>query len=292
MIRKIPSRQGRRQEMICRVTYRQWKWMVNAMCTNRTGCTRAPATGSYRESHLGAGKAQSYDEDLWDSRAAKGLDWLVEQRLLTHILQSARSPAPRSAADFACGTGRVVEYLGRYFPAPVGIDVSPDMLTLARARCPRANLIVGDVTTTPGLAPGPFDLITAFRFFLNAEPSLRREVLAWMRASLQPRGLVVANFHLNPASVRGTYLRLRMKPAERIPMMGIADACTLFADNGFTVRQILGYSYLPYRRDGRNLWGPAARRAAEMFMAGRKILQPVAGSFLVVATLKPCGPDS
>lgn len=74
-------------------------------------------------------------------------------------------------------------------------------------------------------------------------------------------------------------------------MMGIADARKLFADNGFTVRQILGYSYLPYRRDGRNLRGPAARRTAEMIMAGSKILQPVAGSFLVVAALEPSGQD-
>ena len=172
----------------------------------------APAPCSYRESHLGAAKARSYDEDLWDLRAAKGLDWLVEQRLLADILRSGGSPAPCSVADFACGTGRVLEFLGRYFPAPVGIDVSPDMLALARARCPRARLILGDVTTTPGLAPGPFDLITAFRFFLNAEPPLRSEVLAWMRASLQPGGLVVANFHLNPASLRGMYLRAPDEP--------------------------------------------------------------------------------
>ena len=262
------------------------------MCADRTECAKAPAPGSYRKSHLGAGKARSYDEDLWDLRAAKGLDWLVEQRLLASILRSARSPAPRSAADFACGTGRVLEFLGRYFPAPVGIDISPDMLALAHARCPRARLILGDVTTTPGLAPGPFDLITAFRFFLNAEPPLRSEVLAWMRASLKPGGLVVANFHLNPASLRGMYLRLRMNLAERVPMMGIAEARGLFADNGFTVRQILGYSYLPYRRDGRHLWGPAARRTAELSMAGRKTLQPVAGSFLMAATLEASGPDN
>ena len=164
------------------------------------------------------------------------------------------------------------------------------MLALARARCPRAKLILGDVTTMPSLAPGPFDLITAFRFFLNAEPPLRSEVLAWMRASLQPGGLIVANFHLNPASLRGMYLRARMNPAERVPMMGIADARKLFADNGFTVRQVLGYSYLPYRRDGRNLWGPGVRRRTETAMAGSKSLQPVAGSFLVVAALKPSGP--
>ena len=148
----------------------------------------ASAPGSYRESHLGAAKARSYDEDLWDPQAAKGLDWLVEQRLLAGILGSVGSSAPGSAADFACGTGRVLEFLDRYFPAPVGIDVSPDMLALARSRCPRARLILGDVTTTPGLAPGPFDLITAFRFFLNAEPPLRGEVLAWMRVALRPGG--------------------------------------------------------------------------------------------------------
>ena len=99
-----------------------------------------------------------------------------------------------------------------------------------------------------------------------------------------------AGTDLNPASLRGMYLRARMNAAERVPMMGIADARGLFADNGFTVRQILGYSYLPYRRDGRNLWGPGVRRRAEMAMAGSKSLQPAAGSFLMVAVLEPSGP--
>src|SRR6266568_5453904 len=246
---------------------------------------------SYRQSHLGADKAWSYDEDLWDLRAAKGLDWLVEQQLLTDLLRNAAPPGARSAADFACGTGRILEFLSRYFPSPVGIDISPDMLALARARCPRARLVLGDVSTTPGLASGPFDLITAFRFFLNAEPPLRRAVLAWMRASLRPRGLVVVNFHLNPFSLRGIYLRLRMNPAETPAMMNAAGALRLFTDSGFRVRQILGYSYLPYRRDGRNLRGAATRRAAETRLAGNGFLRPIAGSFLLVASAAPAGPD-
>lgn len=215
---------------------------------------------SYRQSHLGADKARSYDEDLWDFRAAKGLDWLVEQQLLSDVLRIAVPPGARSAADFACGTGRVLEFLSRYFPSPVGIDVSPDMLALARARCPQATLILGDVTTQHDLAPGPFDLITAFRFFLNAEPSLRSQVLAWMGSSLRPGGVVVANFHLNPASLRGTYLRLRLRAARatRLPMMSINDACRLFEEHAFTIRQILGYSFLPYRRDGRAQLAPVA----------------------------------
>jgi SAM-dependent methyltransferase len=264
--------------------------MVSSMGAERGEHAMVRTPPSYRDSHLGAAKARSYDGDLWDAGAAKGLDWLVEQRLLDDILRSARSPAD-SAADFACGTGRVLEFLSRHFPAPVGIDISPDMLALARARCPGARLIQGDVTTTPGLAPGPFGLITAFRFFLNAEPSLRRDVLAWMRASLQPAGLVVANFHLNPASLRGTYLRLRTASAEPPPMVGIAEARRLFTDNGFTVCRIIGYSYLPYRRDGRHLWKAEARRKAELRLAGRSARRPIAGSFLLVAKLDPSGLD-
>lgn len=239
---------------------------------------------SYRQSHLGADKARSYDEDLWDLRTAKGLDWLVEQQLLADVLRVAVPPSARSAADFACGTGRVLEFLNRYFPSPVGIDISPDMLALARARCSRAALILGDVTTTPDLAPGPFDLITAFRFFLNAEPSLRSQALAWMGKSLRPNGIVVANFHLNPASLRGMYLRLRTARATRLPMMSVSDACRLFEAHAFTVRQVLGYSFLPYRRDGRAQLAPVARRAVETRVAGVRALLPLAGSFIVVAT--------
>ena len=250
---------------------------------------KATEPDSYRVSHLGAEKARAYDDDLWDLRAAKGLDWLVEQQLLAEVLGSRIPTGARSVADFACGTGRVLEFLGRSYASPVGIDISPDMLALARDRCPRATVVLGDVTTTPALAPGPFDLITAFRFFLNAEPDLRSAALAWMRGALSPSGFVVANFHLNPVSLRGTYLRLRLKPAVRPPMMSIENARRLFVAHGFTVHQILGYGFLPFRREGRKLLAPAARRALETSLAGSDILRPVAGSFLLVAGVAPSG---
>ena len=250
---------------------------------------RAAGSGSYRESHFGPEKARSYDEDLWDPQAAKGLDWLLEQALLTDVLRTVVPSGARSAADFACGTGRVLEFLSRHFPSPVGIDISPDMLELARARCPRSTLVLGDVTTAPGLAPGPFDLITAFRFFLNAEPTLRSDVLTWMRKALRPGGLIIVNFHLNAASLRGAYLRLRTTSAARPPMMSVGQARRLFADHGFAVRQILGYSFLPYRRDGRALLAPAVRRRVEMRLAGSDALLPVAGNFMLVAAFDPPG---
>jgi O-antigen/teichoic acid export membrane protein/SAM-dependent methyltransferase len=292
--RRVPSRLGTRRD---RPQQRE-DTAINPLApavdlTGTVGEKRGRAAdvtpSSYRASHLGAEKALSYDEDLWDPQAAKGLDWLVEQQLLADIIRTSVAPLPQAVADFACGTGRVLEFLCRHFPSPVGIDISPDMLALAHDRCPQATVILGDVTSSPGLAPGPFDLITAFRFFLNAEPDLRGEVLAWMRGSLRPGGMVVANFHLNPLSLRGAYLRARMTPSARPPMMSAKDAGQLFAAHGFAVRRILGYSFLPYRRAGQTLLAPTARRGVEMRLAGTKALRPVAGSFLLVATLDPSG---
>jgi SAM-dependent methyltransferase len=246
-------------------------------------------TRSYRNSHLGADKARSYDQDLWDPGAAKGLEWLVEQRLLADIVVNVAAGRRCSIADLACGTGRILQFLSGLIPSPTGIDVSPEMLELARSRCPQAVLIQGDVTADPELAPGPFDLITAFRFFLNAEPDLRSQALTWMRNSLRPGGSVVANVHLNPASLRGRYLRLRTTRATRPAMMSIEETRRLFEAHGFTVGQVLGYSFLPYRRDGRTLLAPSVRRVVETHLAGNRALLPMAGSFIVVASLGSTG---
>jgi SAM-dependent methyltransferase len=240
-------------------------------------------------SHVDAGHTKSSDEDPWDARTAKGLEWLVERQLMAPILEDMVAANFRFFADFACGTGRIIEFAGDRFPSPTGIDVSPAMLELARCRCPQAVFIQGDVTVDPGLAPGPFDLITAFDFLQDAEPALRSQVLTWMRKSLRAGGAVVANFQLNPASLRGRYLRLRPFNAVRPAMMPIKEARELFEEHGFTVCKVLGYGFLPCRREGRAMLAPSVRRAAETRLAGSRALLPIAGSFIVVAALESPG---
>ena len=97
------------------------------------------------------------------------------------------------------------------------------------------------------------------------------------------------NFHLNPLSLRGIYLRLRMRRPSRPSMMTVGQARRLFGAHGFSVRHIAGYSFLPYRRDGRHQLAPGARQAVETRLAGRAALLPVASSFLLVARREPSG---
>ena len=234
---------------------------------------------SYRDSHVDPSKVKSYDRDLWDPRAAKGLEWLLEQHSIDEILSHRRRA--RIAIDFACGTGRVLGFLAERIPEVIGVDVSAAMVDTARQRYPDARFVVGDVTVNPELLTESADVITAFRFLLNAEPPLRSAALDWMRDRLAPGGILIVNFHLNPQSLRGSYLRLRRAPD--VTMVALAEARSLLARHGLTVRQVRGYSYLPYRRDGSHLILPGLRRRIEERLARIDRIAGWGSCFILVA---------
>jgi SAM-dependent methyltransferase len=67
----------------------------------------------------------------------------------------------RRAADLGCGTGRTAAWLRRREVASVdGVDLTPEMLEVARRRGVHDSLAVADVAST-GLSPGAYDLVIA-----------------------------------------------------------------------------------------------------------------------------------
>jgi SAM-dependent methyltransferase len=103
--------------------------------------------------------------------------------------------------DFACGTGRMLSALAPFFQEVIGVDVSESMVSAARLKVEKAAFHIVDLTTQD-ISMGQFDLITAFRFFGNAEPTLRREALRVLRSKLRDDGLLVLNNHRNPSALR------------------------------------------------------------------------------------------
>src|SRR5438445_10500479 len=69
---------------------------------------------SYRESHLDPAKVASYERDLWDTRAAKGLEWMLDRRLMDELLRGRRHP--QRGLAFARGPRRVLGLLARRDP--------------------------------------------------------------------------------------------------------------------------------------------------------------------------------
>jgi SAM-dependent methyltransferase len=83
----------------------------------------------------------------------------MDLRLLDR-LQTVDWSAPRGVLDLACGTGRVGAWLKGRCPAAVdGVDLTPEMLEVARLRDVYRALRVADVFNT-GLPDGAYDLCT------------------------------------------------------------------------------------------------------------------------------------
>jgi ubiquinone/menaquinone biosynthesis C-methylase UbiE len=88
----------------------------------------------------------------------------VEEAAVEAAIRDAVGPEPvRALLDIGTGTGRIIEILGAVADRVVGVDMSLDMLAVARSRLAhshlgRAQLRQGDVYALP-VTPGAFDLV-------------------------------------------------------------------------------------------------------------------------------------
>lgn len=154
---------------------------------------------SYRSEFDEEGLAKQYDVSEYGPHSWSTLLWALEQKTLAEALcRCDFVPNRERYLDFACGTGRVTEFIAPHFQSTVGVDISEAMLEQARPRVPSAEFIRGDVIADPFLAGGKFDFVTSFRFILNADPSDRLPVLKWLRGRLRDESSrAMVNNHSN-----------------------------------------------------------------------------------------------
>lgn len=146
--------------------------------------------------------------------------------------------------DFACGTGRILRHLAPATRTAAGIDVSENMLAVARTNVPSATLMRQDLTRENALGDQTFNLITAFRFFPNAEPELRLSAIWALVRHLAPGGILVANNHRKFRSA--AHLVFRMAKPGRAPWMRPDEMAALFAASGLEILEIHPLGVLPF----------------------------------------------
>lgn len=161
-------------------------------------------SADYRRSHVERGP--SYDATLdtnpFDAYMAK---W--EAYWLANLVTALHDNGISRYLDFACGTGRITRTVAPYARESIGIDISHSMLEVARTKCPGTRFIEADITRT-SLDLGKFDVLTSFRFFGNAQDTLRHEVLTAMARLLRPGGYLIVNNHRNPLSTSALLHRM------------------------------------------------------------------------------------
>ncbi|MGI9262427.1 MAG: class I SAM-dependent DNA methyltransferase [Woeseiaceae bacterium] len=157
---------------------------------------------SYRTSHIGEKRGERYDATHANKVDALIWDAFIKD-FVSNRLQACAADGGTRYLDFACGTGRVLKVGSQHFDHCVGVDISDDMLAVARERIPSAEFVCTDVTANQDAVPGEFDCVTLFRFLLNAEESLSLDILAWLAAHMRPGAILVGNVHMNTLSFRG-----------------------------------------------------------------------------------------
>ena len=104
----------------------------------------------------------------------------------------AEHTSGRAALDFGCGAGRSTRFLRDLGFDPIGIDISPAMLALARAADPSGRYVLVNDGDYGPVDTERFDLIfSAFAFDNIPGAEHRAAILGSLRRLLQPGGRIV-----------------------------------------------------------------------------------------------------
>jgi len=155
--------------------------------------------------------SRSYDEDRKRFVGGRGLaervDWALEPLSQEPLNQEAR------LLDLGCGSGDVLSRAverNPSCPAPVGLDLTPEMLALARIRLVKscglvqANAQVSSAAGLP-LRDGKFDLITSLNLIQELPrasiPGLLREVHRVLKPGGRFRAVIPCMVEKTPSAI-------------------------------------------------------------------------------------------
>lgn len=172
---------------------------------------------TYRDSHKYASKGSEY-EAYYETQPWQRFLWSREREIILRILEKYFAHQDVHLLDFACGTGRITSLLESRVKTSTGVDVSSSMLAIAREKLKRTEIIDADITIDNVLGGRKFNLITAFRFFVNAEPHLRSAAIEALAKLLSEDGYFVFNNHQSYGSpwIKLLYMRHQQKNPEGI----------------------------------------------------------------------------
>lgn len=117
-------------------------------------------------------RAREYDATAW----AAPTDARGRQEVLDVVEAVSMLPAARTL-DVACGTG----FISQHLPGDLTlIDASEEMLAIAAARLPHAQVVHGDALPLP-FADGSFERVFSGQFYDHLRPRERASFLAEAR---------------------------------------------------------------------------------------------------------------
>lgn len=233
----------------------------------------------YTNRHKGRGP-DYHDSFSPEVNAYRAMVWRLEQRVLNQILDKHLGHEGIAHLDFACGTGRILGHFLAKVSSATGVDVSSSMMEIARQVAPGSELIEADLTQNDVLGERQFDLITAFRFFPNAEPDLRLAAFRTLSRHLAPRGILVFNNHKNRNSLARRISRLLGREVAKGTMTH-SEVEALVAAAGLRIVEVIPLAILPVTQN-HSILPIFILEPVEQWIGGLSSVAPVAQDIVYV----------
>lgn len=133
--------------------------------------------------------AEDYAANIAGELAGKPLDRAL---LASFVEQVGKLGA---IADVGCGPGHVAAYLHGLGAEAIGIDLSPEMVTIARRLSPDITFEQGSMLSL-AVADASWGGIVGFYSIIHLPPEARPQALAEFYRTLAPGGLLMLAFHI------------------------------------------------------------------------------------------------
>lgn len=204
---------------------------------------------AYSDKFVSAEAAVAYDSAEYSSSSVGNLLWEMEKDILRELLHRLTPNMKLRYLDFACGTGRIVSFIAPFAVSSTGIDISAEMLTLARKRSPETHFFCKDISSEDTVE-GTYNLVTSFRFLSNVDPQTRRAALLALRARMEPEAILVINTHTNPLSYKMFFLAWHTVRGifggnVHTRYLSTNTMRQILNETGFEVVETIGYGFIP-----------------------------------------------
>jgi len=147
--------------------------------------------------------ARDYADTLAGELPAKPVDramYRLFAELVTADLDAggAVGASTPTVGDVGCGPGHVAAHLAGLGLRPVGVDLSPGMITEARRRFPHLEFRVGSMLDPGGLGDpdGAWDGAVAAYAIVHFDAAARALALAELARAVRPGGWLLLAFHI------------------------------------------------------------------------------------------------
>lgn len=182
-------------------------------------------------------------------------DDLLRLPLDREVLDSVAERMGRSSRvlELGCGPGQVGKYLSERGFRVVGLDLSLQMLLVARRRTGNRSLVCGDMRSTP-FGSESFSGVVAFYSIHHLPRSILQSVLAEIRRVLRPAGQFVVVTHLGESEVYSSEFLGHQIETVGGTLYGNDELVDALQNNSFLVEEVRYRDPLPNERQSKRIY--------------------------------------